>query len=118
MTLDALDAILCTVAREHGFKPMQLLCAGRGRSRGDHWQAIHRAKRKAMARMRAAGASLPRIARVLGLRHHQPVIFGLRKHARECARKIGLTADGRAARRDPSAQDVRKIRLTFVDAGA
>ena len=86
MTLDDLDAILCTVAREHGFKPMQLLCAGRGRSLGAHWQAIHRAKREAMARMRAAGASLPRIARVLGLRHHQPVIFGLRKHARECAR--------------------------------
>ena len=97
MTLDDLDAILCTVARKHGFKPIQLLCAGRGRSRGDHWQAIHRAKREAMARMRAAGASLPRIARVLGLRHHQPVIFGLRKHARECAREIGLTSDAEGA---------------------
>jgi hypothetical protein len=89
VTLDALDAILCRVARAHGFKPMTLMCAGRGRSKGEYWQSVHRAKRDAMNEMRKAGGSLPKIARVLGLRHWQPVIHGLRVWALEHAQKEG-----------------------------
>ena len=83
MTLDSLDAIMSRVSREHGIRPMQLLLAGRGRSKGERWQKIHRVKRQAIHEMRAAGGSLPSIARVLGLRGHQPVIHALRVYARE-----------------------------------
>ena len=96
MTSDLCGPILVRVAHEHGLRVHQLQQRA-GNGKGDHWALVSRAKREAMARMRAAGASLPRIARVLGLRHHQPVIFGLRKHARECARKIGLTSDAEGA---------------------
>lgn len=81
MSLDDCDAILARVAREHGFRPMLLLRTQHGK--GELYQSIHRAKRAAMFAMREAGASLPKIARVLALRHHQPVIRGLRLYAKE-----------------------------------
>ena len=78
MTLDSLDAILVRVAKEHGVRPMRIIDGGK-------CQAIQRIKREVMYEMREAGGSLPKIARVLGLRHHQPVIHGLRVYAVERA---------------------------------
>jgi chromosomal replication initiation ATPase DnaA len=76
MTLDSLDAILVRVAREHGVRPMRLITGGR-------CQPLQQVKRQVMYEMREAGGSLPKIARVLGYRHHQPVIHGLRVYAAE-----------------------------------
>ena len=76
MSLDALDAILVRVAHEHGVRPMRIITGGK-------CQPLQQVKRQVMYEMRAAGGSLPKIARVLGYRHHQPVLHGLRVYAAE-----------------------------------
>ena len=78
MTLDSLDAILVRVAKEHRVRPMRIITGGRN-------QPLQRVKRRVIFTMREAGGSLPKIARVMGYRHHQPVIHALRVHAREMA---------------------------------
>ena len=76
MSLDDLDAILVPVAREHGVRPMRIIAGGR-------CQPIQRIKRQAIHEMREAGGSLPKIARICGYRHHQPVMHALKVYARE-----------------------------------
>ncbi|MCU0693745.1 MAG: hypothetical protein MUF54_20340 [Polyangiaceae bacterium] len=64
--------ILHDVCRACGVKPKEIV--GR-RPRRCHAPVKH----LAMLRMREAGISLPVIARVFGLRHHQPVLYGIRR---------------------------------------
>jgi chromosomal replication initiation ATPase DnaA len=78
--LEALD-IVNAVAKQHGMRPSQL--QHKASPRGEVGHLVFRAKCHAMQLLRDGGLSLPRIARALGYRHHQPVLHGLRAWARE-----------------------------------
>lgn len=65
--------VIAEVAREHEVTPEQVM----GRSVHRH---VVRARWAAMARLREAGLSYPRIGRILG-RDHSTVMYGIRRHA-------------------------------------
>ena len=78
--LDALDIVIA-VAKQRGLRPSQL--QHKASPRGEVGRLVFRAKCHAMRLLRDGGLSLPRIARAMGYRHHQPVLHGLRAWARE-----------------------------------
>jgi hypothetical protein len=80
--LDATDIVIAT-ARQFGLRPAQL--QHKASPRGELGRLVFRAKCQAMRSLRDAGASLPLIGRALGYRHHQPVLYGLRRYAEEHA---------------------------------
>jgi len=77
--LAAADIVIAT-ARQFGLRPWQLQERA-GNGKGRHWRLVCQAKWTAMRALRDQGASLPTIGRALGMRHHQPVVHGLRRLA-------------------------------------